>query len=107
MLFAQLVEDNGTGRVAVAEVARKVCALNQFIQKFLREAVFMLGEVAPVKQHRHAGDFPVAGRRIFTGRKFMRPCVSADNFRAAVHTGGNFTGRTLMGFNQPQTGQIR
>ena len=60
MLFAQLVEDNGTGRVAVAEVARQVGALNQLIQKLLREAVFMLGEVAPVKENRHAGDFPVA-----------------------------------------------
>jgi hypothetical protein len=44
MLFAQLVEDNSTGRVAVAEVARQVGALNQFIQKRLREAVFMLGK---------------------------------------------------------------
>ena len=37
----------------------------------------------------------------------MRPCVSADNFRVAVHTGCNFTGRTFMGLNQPQAGQIR
>ena len=60
MLFAQLIEDNGTGRVAVAEVARQICALNQFIKQLLREAVFMLRKVAPVKQNRHASDFPVA-----------------------------------------------
>ena len=60
VLFAELVQNHGTGRVAVAEVARQICALNQFIKQLLREAVFMLREVAPVKQNRHAGDFPVA-----------------------------------------------
>ena len=107
MLFTQLVQNHGTGRVAIAEVARQVRALNQFIQQFLREAVLVVAEVAPVKQHRHAGDFPVARRRIFTRREFMRPGIGANDFGITVHTGGNFTGRTFMRFHQTQTGQVR
>jgi hypothetical protein len=44
VLFAQLVKDDRTGRVAVAEVAWQVCAFDQFIQQFLWEAVFKRSE---------------------------------------------------------------
>ena len=92
MLFAQLIEDHGTGRVAVAEVARQVGTLNQFIQQFLREAVFVVAEVAPVEQNWHTSDFPVTRRRIFTGRELMRPGVCTHYFRVAVHASSNFAG---------------
>ncbi|MNI62432.1 hypothetical protein D3C73_1177550 [compost metagenome] len=67
----------------------------------------MIGEVTPVKQHRHTGDFPVTRRRVFAGREFMRPCVGTDHFRITVHSGGNFTCRTFVSFHQAQTGQVR
>ena len=107
MLFAELIEDHRPGGVAVAEIARQVGAFHQLIQQLLREAVFLVAEVAPVKQHRHAGDFPVAGRGIFTGRKFMRPGIGANHFGIAIHTSGNFTGGAFMRFHQTQTGQVR
>ena len=107
MLFAELIEDHRPGRVAIAEVARQVGAFHQLIQQLLRETVFMVAEVAPVKQHRHASDFPVAGRRIFTRREFMRPGIGANHFGIAIHSGGNFTGGAFMRFHQPQTGQVR
>ena len=107
MLFTQLIQDHGTGRVAVAEVARQVGTFYQFIQQFLREAVFMIGEISPVKQNRNTRDFPVARRRVFPGRKFMRPCVGTNHFRVAVHASSNFTSRTFVSFHQAQTGQVR
>ena len=107
MFFAELIEDHRPGGVAVAEVARQVRTLHQLIQQLLREAVFMVAKVAPVKQHRHTGDFPVTGRRIFTRREFMRPGIGTNHFGIAIHSGGNFTGRTFMRFHQTQTGQVR
>ncbi|CZZ30491.1 Uncharacterised protein [Enterobacter hormaechei] len=106
VLFAELVQNHGTGRVAVTEVARQVGALHQLIKQLLREAVLVIGEVTPVEQHRHAGDFPVAGRSIFTGRELVRPRVGAHHFRVTVHTGCDLTGRAFMRFYQPQTGQV-
>ena len=67
----------------------------------------MVTEVAPFEQNRYTGDFPVAGRRIFTGRELMRPGVCANDVRTGVHPGSNLTGRALVSFDQPQTGQIR
>ncbi|MNZ93239.1 hypothetical protein D3C78_1122980 [compost metagenome] len=60
VLFAQLVEDHGAGRVAVAEVTRQIGALDQLVQQLLRETVVLIAEIAPVEQYRHAGNFPVA-----------------------------------------------
>lgn len=68
MLFTQLIQNHGTGRVAVTEVARQVGTFYQFIQQFLREAVFMIGEVTPVKQNRYTGDFP-SGQTVCLSRK--------------------------------------
>ncbi|MNP40015.1 hypothetical protein D3C76_1336210 [compost metagenome] len=66
----------------------------------------MIGEVAPVEQNRHTGDFPVTRRGVFTGRELVRPGVCADHFCVAVHTGSDFTCRTFMRFHQAQTGQV-
>ena len=107
MLFAQLIQNDRTGRVTVTEVTRQVSAFYQLIQQFLREAVFVVAEVAPVKQNRNTRDFPVARRGIFTGRELVRPRVRANHFRIAVHTRSNFTGRTFMRFHQTQAGQVR
>ncbi|MNC34328.1 hypothetical protein D3C75_827560 [compost metagenome] len=106
MLFAELVQNHGTGRVAVTEVTRQIAALNQLIQQFLREAVVVIREIAPVEQNRYTGDFPVTRRSVFPGRELVRPGVCADDFRVSVHTGCNFTGRTFMRFHQTQTGQV-
>ncbi|GCN10691.1 hypothetical protein ExPCM18_02425 [Escherichia coli] len=67
VLFAQLIQNDRTGRVAVTEVTRQISAFNQFIQQLFREAVFVIGEVSPLKQNRDTGDFPVTRRGIFTG----------------------------------------
>ncbi|MNR53912.1 hypothetical protein D3C85_1740030 [compost metagenome] len=60
MFFTQLIEDHGTGRVAVPQVTRQVGAFYQLIQQFLWETVMFVAEVPPVEQNRHARDFPVA-----------------------------------------------
>ncbi|CSR42197.1 Uncharacterised protein [Shigella sonnei] len=49
VLFAQLIQNDRTGRVAVTEVTRQISAFNQFIQQLLREAVFVIGEISPLK----------------------------------------------------------
>ena len=65
-------------------VTRQLGALDQLVQQCLREAVVLVREVAPVEQHRHAGDFPVARRRVFTGRELAGVSVSADDVGVAV-----------------------
>lgn len=67
VLFAQLIQNDRTGRVAVTEVTRQISAFDQFIQQLLREAVFVIGEISPLKQNRDTGNFPVTRRGIFTG----------------------------------------
>ena len=106
VLFAELIQNHGTGRVAVTEVTRQVGALHQLIEQLLREAVLVIGEITPVEQHRHTGDFPVARRGVFTGGEFVSPAVGAHDFRVAVHTGCDFTGRTFMRFHQTEAGQV-
>uniref|UniRef100_UPI00254FBD35 hypothetical protein n=1 Tax=Mycobacterium tuberculosis TaxID=1773 RepID=UPI00254FBD35 len=67
VLFAQLIQNDRTGRVAVTEVTRQISAFDQFIQQLLREAVFVIGEISLLKQNRDTGNFPVTRRGIFTG----------------------------------------
>jgi hypothetical protein len=37
-----------------------------------REGRHGLGEIAPVERHRHAGDLPMAGRRVLAARHLLR-----------------------------------
>src|SRR5471030_786492 len=60
VLFAQFIQDNGTGRVAVAKVTRQFAAFYQGVEQLLWEAILFVAEVTPIEQYRHTGDFPVA-----------------------------------------------
>ena len=88
-------------------VTRQLGALDQLVQQCLREAVVLVREVAPVEQHRHAGDFPVARRRVFTGRELAGVSVSADDVGVAVQPLREVAGGLFRRFTEAQTAQVR
>ncbi len=99
-------QNDRTGRVAVTEIARRVGAFYQLIQRFLREAVFVVAEIAgsrtaPARRRVPSGRTAYLCRR----RQFVRPCVCA-NQRPRCHP---IPAAILpveaasCAFNQPQT----
>ncbi len=66
----------------------------------------MVAEVAPVKQHRHAGDFQWPDG-VSLPEESSCARIGANHFGIAIHTRGNFTGGAFMRFHQTQTGQVR
>ena len=90
VLLAEFGDDRRTGRMAVTQHAGQVGPLDEFVEQFLRESLLFVSEVAPVEQHRHAGNLPVTARRVLAARQFLGVTVGADDVG-----GGGDTGRVL------------
>lgn len=67
VFFVQLIQNDCIGRVVVIEVIWQISVFDQFIQQFLWEVVFVIGEIFLFKQNWDIGNFLVIRWGIFIG----------------------------------------
>ncbi|MNJ19648.1 hypothetical protein D3C77_139710 [compost metagenome] len=106
MLFAQIVQHLGAGGVAVAEVARQTRLLDDGVQQLLGEAVVVIVEVAPLEQHRHAGDLPVTGRGVLAGGELLGEAVGTDYLNIFLQACREVAGSLLPCMAQAQLVEV-
>ena len=106
MLFAQAGNDFGARGVAVADYAGQVGFLNDAIQQRLGKTVGFVEKVAPVKAHRHTGNFPVAGRGVFPAGDLFGVGVSAVQLLGQADAFRHATGGIPVGVEQAERGHI-
>ncbi len=75
VLLSERGDDIGAGGVAVSEYARKARAAAERVGELDGEAGAGAREIAPVAQHRHAGDLPMAGRSVLSLRNFCGAAI--------------------------------
>ena len=77
MRVAVQVDDVGAGGVTVAEKARQLGDRLQLLGQLKRHRRRCARKIAPVEQHRHAGDFPVAALGVLAGRALVGGAVGS------------------------------
>ncbi len=107
VLFAQIVQHLSAGGVAVAEVARQAGLLDDGVQQLLREAVVVIVEIAPLEQHGHAGNLPVAGRGVLAGGELLGEAVGADHLDIFLQAGREDAAGELARVTQTQLVEVR
>jgi hypothetical protein len=106
MLGAQLGDDLGAGRVAVAEDARQIELRHQLIDDGAREAGKLAREIAPVERHRAAGHFPMAAWRVLAPALLGGAAIGAFN-AVDLKAGRHHAGRNLRRAAKAPARQVR
>jgi len=107
MLVAEAVDDLGAGGVAVAQKTRNAGDRLQPVGQFKGERRFGMRKVAPVEQHWHAGDFPVAALRVLAGRLLARGAPGAGKAFAQAEAAGPFAARLVRRRRKTEALQVR
>ena len=86
VLVAELGNDRRAGGMTVAEHAGQVSFADKFVKQVLREGIGGFVEIAPIEQHRHAGDFPMTAGRVLATRKLLRITVRPNDIDIGVYS---------------------
>jgi hypothetical protein len=102
MGIAELFENAGARGVAVAQDATELPAVYQRFQQRRRKAVLVLGKIAPVEQHRHAGDLPMPGRGVLAAGQLAGVAIGPGHFDGSAQPRRKFPAAQRGGMAQAQ-----
>jgi hypothetical protein len=107
VLGSEFVEDDGAGGVPVAEDAGQSGFAHERSREFARESGLRVRKVAPLEGDRHAGDLPVARRRVFAFGGFDAEAPSPGHGSRWRKVRRQTTGRGLAGEAKSEFSEIR
>ena len=100
-------DDGRPGRMAVAQYAGKIGALDQLIKELGRKGVCLAGEISPLEQHWHTRDLPVPARRVLATAQLAGETIGANELGIRLHASWKFAGTLHGGVHQSESGQVR